>query len=238
MKHIVKGSEPAQLRQWINGQPVENGRRINCSYRDMPGTVKAVVKQRLILEQGGLCCYTGISVTETQSHIEHFLPQTLCTDTDYKDVEYTNLLAAYPGEDRPTCPFGARARGSWYDPVLLVSPLRGDCERRFVFRLNGRIEAANSGDDGAVQTIKKLHLDHESLAELRKQQIDAVLFPASRQLSNNQLKRIAEVYCQKDRQQRYRPFCFVVQQAANELLRKAERERIRRTAIHQQEHIS
>lgn len=232
MKHIVKGSEPAQLRQWINGQPIEDGQRINCRYRDMPGSVKAVVKQRLILEQGGLCCYTGISVTAAESHIEHFLPQTLCTN--HEDVEYTNLLAAYPGENRPNCPFGARARGSWYDPNLLVSPLRGDCEQRFVYRLNGVIEAANTGDSGAVQTIKKLHLDHKSLTELRKHQIDAVLFSASHRLSSSQLKRIAETYCQKDRQQRYRPFCFVVQQAANELLRKAERGRIRRRAIQQQ----
>lgn len=235
MKYIVKGSEPAQLRQWINGQPVVDGQRINCSYRDMPGTVKAVVKQRLILEQGGLCCYTGIAVTEDESHIEHFLPQTLCTN--HEDVEYTNLLAAYPGEDRPNCPFGARARGSWFDASLFVSPLRGDCERRFVFRLNGAIQAANNSDSGAVHTIKKLHLDHESLTELRKQQIDAVLFPANRQLSSSQLRRIAEAYCQKDRQQRYRPFCFVVQQAANELLRRAERERIRREAI-RREHNS
>lgn len=39
MKHIIKGNPPHELRQWFEGQPIdENGYRTNCSYdNDMPG---------------------------------------------------------------------------------------------------------------------------------------------------------------------------------------------------------
>lgn len=54
MKHIRKGSPPRALRDWFEGQPVEDGQRINCGYDDMPTNVKDAVKERLLHEQGGL----------------------------------------------------------------------------------------------------------------------------------------------------------------------------------------
>ena len=50
MKHIVKGAEPRELRDWINKQPMENGQRINIDYDDMP---KDPVKNRLLEDQDG-----------------------------------------------------------------------------------------------------------------------------------------------------------------------------------------
>ena len=93
MKYIRKGPSPRELREWF--KPAEDGRRINRGYDDMPTNVKNAVKERLLDEQGGLCCYTGMRVSLQNSHIEHFKPQKLCTD--HEDVDYMNLLAAYPG---------------------------------------------------------------------------------------------------------------------------------------------
>jgi uncharacterized protein (TIGR02646 family) len=207
MKHIVKGSEPAQLRQWINGQPLQNGHRINCAYADMPGTVKLVVKQRLLVDQGGLCCYTGISITETSSHIEHFKPQSRCENNE--DVAYANLLAAYPGDNQRRCQFGAHAKADWYDHEKLINPMQGSCERRFRFRLDGSIHPADPIDDAAKETIKRLCLGHDLLVEYRRQAIDAILSPRKREPSAKQLKQMAKTYCEKDKEQRYRPFCSV-----------------------------
>lgn len=91
MKHIIKGNSPSELDSWFRNQPIEDGCRINCGYTDMPSEVKQVVKQRLLEEQGGLCCYTGLRVKETTSHIEHFKPQSQCES--HEDIEYHNLLA-------------------------------------------------------------------------------------------------------------------------------------------------
>lgn len=237
MKHIQKRNLPAELRRWIEGQPIENGQHLNCRYEDMPSEVKRIVKQRLLEEQGSLCCYTGIYIGENDSHIEHFKPQTHCVS--HEDVDYNNLLAAYPNEHREQqygrCKYGAHAKADWYDENLLISPLHGNCESRFKYNVSGKIAPANEGDLAAVETIERLGLANESLAELRKQAIERALFRTGHQsLSTQQLRNIAQSYCTRDHQQNFRAFCFVIAQAAQQLLRQAERERKRKQFTRQQ----
>lgn len=233
MKHIVKGDGPSELRKWFNEQPIENGRRINCSYRSLPSSIKHVIKARLLEEQGGICCYTGIQVSDGESHIEHFKPQSRCAE--YEDVDYRNLLAAYPGDNQHRCAFGAHAKGDWFDAEKLISPLRQDCETRFRYRQNGHVEPADSHDEKAVATIRHLKLDDPQLVELRKQVVRTVLYRGGEPLSDRQLKLIAERYCGRDRSGRFPQFCFVVGQAANELLHMRKRSRERDKAIRRQE---
>lgn len=231
MKHIIKRSTPHELRRWFDGQPLEDGRRINCGYGDMPGDIKHAVKQQLILEQGGLCCYTGIRINNQKSHIEHFKPQNLCQN--YEDVKYNNLLAAYPGGNAQRCPYGAREKNNWYDVELLVNPLRADCENRFRFDSLGQITSAQEDDQAAKETIKNLRLYHGSLTETRKKVIETALFHKHQPLREAQLLRITESYCQRNSKQLFNPFCFVIIQAARELLRRAERRRKRKQFSHQ-----
>jgi len=232
MKHIVKGNTPQELRHWFDHQLIEDGRRINCGYSHMPGDVKRAIKQRLLAEQGGLCCYTGLKVDEDGSHIEHFKPQSLCEN--HEDVDYVNLLAAYPGDNTLKCPYGAHAKADWYSAELLVSPLRRDCERRFRFDLLGQITPEDENDQAAVETIKRLCLDHDSLTEMRKQAIDGTLFRRDHPLSVAHLQRLANSYCERNHRQQFPEFCFVIVQAAQVLILKAERERRRKQAIRQQ----
>jgi len=165
MKYIEKRPAPRELREWFNGQPFEHGRRINCRYKDMPGGVKTIVKRSLVDEQGSLCCYTGMRIDESNSHIEHLNPQN--RREGHEDVEYTNLLAAYPlaepGSGAPQCRFGAHVKAGWYDPELLVSPLDRRCETSFRFDLQGRIIPAHMDDRAAETTIERLKLNDESL---------------------------------------------------------------------------
>ena len=234
MKYIHKGAAPRELQGWINGQPFENERHTNCTYDDMPGDVKDVIRQRLLEEQGWLCCYTGVRMAASSSHIEHLKPQSRCQE--YEDVDYANLLAAYPG-DKVRCEFGAKAKDDWYDEQLLVSPLHLRCETQFQFDQFGRIRSANDGDLAAQQTIRRLRLDHESLTEMRGQAIDEALFPKHRRISEAQLRTVIESFCSRnDAKHPFRSFCFVVVQAARELLLKAQREHRRRQAIRSQSH--
>ena len=163
MKYIHKSSPPEELREWFHGQPVEDGRRINCGYDDMPSNVKNAVKERLLHDQGGLCCYTGVPIDLENSHIEHFKPQSLCTD--HEDVDYANLLAAHPSASANRCQFGAHAKDDWYDEQLLISPLHRRCETRFRFDQSGGIASRDGKDAAALETLEHLCLNHSSLSE-------------------------------------------------------------------------
>jgi uncharacterized protein (TIGR02646 family) len=229
MKHIIKGKTPSELKRWFRNQPIFDGEPINCGYADMPSEVKQVIKQRLLDEQGGLCCYTGLRVKETTSHIEHLKPQSQCQN--HEDVEYNNLLAAYPGPNAHQCPYGAHAKADWYDAELLVTPLRGDCESRFRFDQSGHIKPANENDLAATRTIKQLCLDHESLTDLRKQAIVEALIRKNKPHSPAKLRQIIQKCYERNANGKFRPFCFVIVQAAEALLRKAERRRKGKQAI-------
>lgn len=232
MKYISKGAPPTELRRWFEQQPVEDGYRLNCGYRQMPSDVKAIVKQRLLEEQGRLCCYTGRRVDEHSSHIEHFKPQSRCTN--HEDVDYNNLLAAFPGDnEKRKCAYGAHARDNC-DESLLISPLHPSCENSFRFDEYGKIRAANNNDQRAQETIKRLRLCDQSLTELRRQAIETALYRKKQPISPAQLQTIVERYCLRDRNGYFFPFCYVIVQAAQELLKKAERKRKRDQAIRSQ----
>ena len=231
MKYIQKGSTPQELRRWFEGQLLPDGQRINCGYGDMPSDVRAVVKQRLLEEQGGLCCYTGMRVNSENSHIEHFKPQSACIE--YEDVDYRNLLAAYHGISK-RCQFGAHAKDDWYDENLLVSPLHQSCETKFRFKQSGEIAPSDNEDAAAVETIRRLRLDDQSLEENRQSAIDEALSPDNRRLRETQIRRLIEGLYSRNSDGNLPAFCFVIKDAAQDLLRKAEQGRRRRQAIRNQ----
>lgn len=234
MKHIVKGSEPPELGKWFNNQPTnETGKRINCGYDVMPSDVRTAIKKRLLKEQGCLCCYTGLQIDEASSHIEHFKPQKVCREEGgHEDIDYNNLLAAYPGDRAPKCRFGAHAKEDWYDPELTVSPLHKQCENKFLFTQFGGIEAATDTDLAAKETINRLGLDHEMLKDWREQAVAEFLFPDNKNLSKAKLQLIVDKgFCLHDDKDRYPRFCFVIEQVTLKLLQAAERDRRRRRAI-------
>lgn len=235
MKYISKGSGPKELRQWFNAtQRDENGKRINCRYNHIPPDVKEKVINALLEDQGYLCCYTGIRISDKTTHIEHFKPQSISKqdEDDHDDVEYRNMLAAYPKGD---CPFGAKARGNWYDLDSFIHPLDGACETKFQFDMEGGIKPASKTDLPTKETIERLQLAHSLLVDMRKQAIDELLFPEDEVLSEAKLRRIVENgYSIRDRKGRYPHFCFIIEQVAQQVLQKVERERKRRQAIHKQ----
>jgi uncharacterized protein (TIGR02646 family) len=233
MKFIKKEFEPKELRSWFNQQIDEDGNRINCNYGELRGTVKIALHSYLLEEQGFLCCYSGILIERDSSHIEHLKPQSLCKkEGKYEDVSYFNLLAAYPGQDyenedtsqRRTkkskkCPFGAHAKDDCYDPIKFVSPLDEGCEARFRFSEFGEIDAANSQDAAALETIRCLVLNHNRLIELRREAIDEVLFSPDMELDEFELRSIANGgYSVKDEEGKLPKFCFVIEQVARQLV--------------------
>lgn len=226
MKYIRKGASPRQLIEWFNCQPMENGERINCRYEQLDSEVKKIVEQQLLQEQGWLCCYTGMSITGDNFHIEHLVPRSVSkSQGTHEDVNYQNMLAAYP---QGNCPFGAKIRENKPFPVTPLQPI---CEHKFRFDLDGHITGI---DEDANTTINCLRLDHEMLDEMRKAAIDEVLFPNHHRLSPAQINVIVRDYCSRNGSRRFPKFCFVVAQAAQQLLEKIDREKRRQQAIQRQ----
>lgn len=217
MRFIQKHAEPNELLEWRKTE------KQNRTYQDMP---KRAVRQSLLEEQGYLCCYTGQPIDLTSSHIEHLKPQSV-SKAEGKEEEtfsYENLLAAYPSDEyernRGKCPYGAHYREDNYNRDEFITPLTADCEKYFHFDLFGKIAPRSPQDKRAEYTIRLLYLDHPELDDLRKQAIRGALF--MRKLRPGQLQRIADSYSTFDGNGKLRPYCFVIQQVAQDLLPKTK----------------
>jgi uncharacterized protein (TIGR02646 family) len=207
MKRIIKTNAPTELLSWIDKQKKGD---LSYPYGDMPSNVRAAVKKCLLKEQGYICCYTGKEIDEDSSHFEHLKPQSLCQNNE--DVEYRNLLAAYPGpsyssENKQQCPYGAHARTNDEFPI---TPLDLKCERAFKFDELGQINACS---EDAKTTIDVLKLDEDSLTELRAAAISE-FFETTEYTSEKLRKALAEI-CKRRSDDSFREYCFVLEQVGS-----------------------
>jgi uncharacterized protein (TIGR02646 family) len=157
--------------------------RWTLSFDDMPGDVSQAVMNSMLAEQGWLCAYTGRRIDTANAHIEHLKAQKHCI-VGQEDIDYGNLVACWPHSGY--CEYGAYQKGDWPSPTnssLFVSPLDANCEGRFRFNYRGKISAASEDDQPAQETIKHLKLDHDELADLRRQAIRGLLEPRGKRLT-------------------------------------------------------
>lgn len=155
---------------------------------------KAELLEELTRKQGGLCGYTGVAVDDRLSsrnppgksrpfhaHNEHLKPQSLCRQEleDLglepgrvlgEDLDHENIVAAWEVQASRKEIFGAAGRPA--RTLLPVVPTQPDCESRFLYRSNGRVEGL---DDAAKQTIEHLKLNHATLVGWRRQAWEAYL---------------------------------------------------------------
>ena len=207
MKRIHKHAEPQDFTDWkalanANWQP---------TYSDLSGPLKRVVKSALMAEQGFICCYCERELTEEDSHIEHFRPQ---SDPAVDPLDYGNLLCCCQNRIRKGEPrHCGNLKEDWFDPALLISPLNPDCERRFAFTGKGEIKPATANDPAASETIRRLGLDLPKLNALRAKAIEPFL---DESLSREELRRFVHGYLQKTNEQ-YCPFWTTIRYLFGEL---------------------
>lgn len=196
MKYIEKKEEPEDFRDWKNKEN-ENWKP---DYSSLDKDIRISLKNSLIAEQGYLCCYCERRLDETDSHIEHLVPQSLGL---VDPLDYGNLLCSCQdqisrGEPRHC----GNLKENWYDESQLISPLDKSCEGRFAYTGNGKIKLANENDSAAQETIEKLGLDIDKLKDLRKKVISRFFDPG---MSKDDRKKFAEGYL-KMKDGRYNPF--------------------------------
>lgn len=189
MKHITKYQEPEALIQWKE----KANESWQPTYDGMPGEVKQTVKESLRSEQGNLCCYCERELSDNDSHIEHFMPQSAPV---VDPLDYFNLLCSCQkqiekGEPRHC---GTLKEG-WYDPILLISPLAPDCEEHFAFTGNGFIKPSGHNEAAASETIKKLGLGIPKLNDLRAKVIEPFLDDG---LSGDEMADFVSGYLRRD----------------------------------------
>lgn len=149
MKHIVKQVEPEAFSQW----KARANQDWQPTYDDLAGEIKKAVKKVLEAEQGEICCYCERRLTDDDSHIEHFRPQ---SDLVVDPLDFGNLLCSCQNQIKKGEPrHCGNLKDDWFDQNLLVSPLEPDCENRFKFEGDGIIKSATDDDQGASVTIKK-----------------------------------------------------------------------------------
>ena len=133
MKYIAKQDEPQVFTDW----KLQVNDDWHPAYDDLRGDAKKAVKNALMTEQGFICCYCERQLTEDDSHIEHFQPQ---SDSAIDPLDFSNMLCSCQNQLKKGEPrHCGNLKEDWFDPDLLISPIDPDCENRFAFTGNGLI---------------------------------------------------------------------------------------------------
>jgi uncharacterized protein (TIGR02646 family) len=222
MRKIVKTSRPESMEKWFS----DNIDTPEClGFRnEMPTNVRNDLKSKLLFEQGYLCGYTGLEISDANSHIEHVKPYSECKDNEGKytqeSYDYFNLITCFPKKlaDLDVLPvkiknldFGAVYREN--KNTNFLHPLIHDSENRFRFDIYGEITPTSLEDIYAVETIKTLGLDSENLTELRAYAINGELGLAENPIPIEEMEQLLEVIDQPDKNGKLKSFCFVIKQA-------------------------
>lgn len=148
MRTIQKGPEPATLTQHRQ-QP-------HADYDNYAG--KAALRQALVAEQRGLCCYcqSRIQATPEGMKIEHWQCQ---ADHPGRQLDYNNLLGAcLGGHGRPEREQHCDTRKGNNGLCFSVSDPAHPIERQIRFRGDGTITADDSDIAEAINAVLNLNL--------------------------------------------------------------------------------
>jgi uncharacterized protein (TIGR02646 family) len=165
MKRVFKGTEPDSLIEW---KALAND-DWQATYDELRHPQKADLHHALLCEQMFCCCYCGVQIDATNSHIEHYRPQ---EHYEHLALDYQNLHASCLRalQKHPVVPLHCgHHKSNEFDEDAFISPLDADCEQRFRFLLTGEIQSARSEDGAASRMIEVLALDIAHLNNRRKQ---------------------------------------------------------------------
>jgi uncharacterized protein (TIGR02646 family) len=174
MKRIIKNNrQPDFFKEWKRSY--RNRTQKNATYKALQQEHDEylAVKRFLINEQYHLCCYCCNRVEERDSHIEHFIPQSV---DDSKQLEYQNMFISCKGYIEGISTLGEESCGhrrkNWYERCFIVSPLEEECDKIFEFLADGSIQPSNN-DERAEKMIENFGLNSYALKKAREAAINA-----------------------------------------------------------------
>lgn len=163
MRTILKGAAPNSLTQHRQQQHADYD-----NYQDKDG-----LRQALVAEQRGICCYcqSRIRATPEDMKIEHWQCQ---ADFPALQLDYRNLLGACTGgEGRPAkhqhCDTSKGNQPLGFSVCDAAHPI----ERQIRFLGDGRIEASDTQVGAAIEHV--LNLNEARLVANRKATLDGFI---------------------------------------------------------------
>jgi len=164
MRAITKGAEPASL--------TAHRKTPHCDYDNYAD--KEALRQALVTEQRGLCCYCmgRIHNGRATMKIEHWRCQSRYPE---EQLVYRNLLGACPGggEKKPPHLQHCDTRKGDMDVRWNPADPAHHIETRLRYELDGNIRADDAGFDAELEEVLNLNLPR--LKNNRKGVLDAVL---------------------------------------------------------------
>ena len=198
MKYIQKGEAPRSLEEYKATE--------GASFKDLDKnhtSIKREIKNSLIAEQGGICCYCGTRIDRTNSVIEHFKPQDENLFPELQ-LEYSNLLASCSGGqiDRQTNRrFPLCCDANKKNRVIEVSPTDPDCESCFEYDEDGNIYGTTPEAHYAIQI---LNLNNEVQKNRRRAAIELYINLPKGTDWQEEIHHLSV----RDENGLYRPYCF------------------------------
>ena len=197
MKYVVKDQNTPLFDEW----KASANKDWQPTYKDLRGKEKNEVKYSLMKEQGYICCYCECRLIDDDSHIEHFRPQ---SEEDGNPLDYTNMLCSCQNQLKEGVPkHCGHSKADWFDKDNLISPLDPDCEGRFVYTADGKIQPAGEFDAAATMTIKKLKLNIGILNDFRKKAIEPFLYE---DMDDSEFLELVNGYLKKNSDDAYNEF--------------------------------
>ena len=198
MRHIIKTVPPQEFVEYCATPGV--------SYDNLSGTPKTALRQRLLEDQGYICCYCGRRIqNDKYTKIEHIKCQ-----KKYNELSlcFENMLASCDGgeqdrENRVRPKHKCHCDAKKENEDIPVSPLDENIEDYLMFFDDGTVKG--KGNIGK-ELVRILGLDTNYLTNQRRNAIEnyKVLPVSEWQYEYQRLS-------QKDDTGKYEEFCFVLQ---------------------------
>lgn len=184
------------------------------------------LKDQMYDEQGGICCYCGLKIYHKgiggrEMSVEHVVPKGV-----HRELvgEYKNLLLSCKISNDDISLLGVTSHsdpGLMHcdnkkgDNLLIYTPLNTNCEELFTYDIVGNVTGINNDVNDDINT---LGLNCSLLTMRRKVALSGILFDAEGNvLSDIELETISNTIMQRDVNNRFREFCFVIKQVADSL---------------------
>jgi uncharacterized protein (TIGR02646 family) len=175
LRHVPKGNEPTELRR--RREELLDTPGITDYYKHLDYARDALIT-RCSKDQGGICAYTMVRVSNDRGHLEHLFPQKADPPevrNPLEAIQFENIVLCYPQPNATVEPgFGARKKDHWpslAERNLFLKPTDPTCEDRIRYGSDGKIWATSDDDEATKTTIEKLELTHETLMAWRRESL-------------------------------------------------------------------
>jgi len=214
LREIIKTKEPNSLttyRASISKEDLKNLEKFDIS----PPKVKDELRDKLLEEQGFICCYCMGRVEFKNSKIEHFKARSIFRENQ---LDYTNLFVACLGGEgyspnKQSC--DTKKANYSLDYINLLS----DIENSISYKKDGSIYSTNLNIDEELNGV--LNLNYQILKGNRKDAFNQVTIELKKSnWSIPILKSTLEKYKDKNSKGKYRPYCEMIVYLLNKKLQQ------------------